>query len=99
MQQKQKEVKTRRTLIAIMATFQKINRKISSKFNSSNPFPLLDLPDLVLLYVAEQLPTDDARNLSLTCKRLQVLTYVYFLTTYDRIDKPSKTLKLKYGKN
>ena len=91
----QKEEKTRRTRIAIMATFQKIKRKISSKFNSSNPFPLLGLPDLVLLHVAEQLPTDDARNLSLTCTRLQVLTmYIYFFTTFDLIHKPSKTLIL-----
>ena len=35
-------------------------------------FPLADLPDLVLLNVANQLSNDDARNLSLTCMRFQV---------------------------
>ena len=41
---------------------------------SSKPFPLVDLPDLVLLNVANQLSNDDARSLSLTCMRFQVIT-------------------------
>ena len=40
-------------------------------------FPLADLPDLVLLNVANQLPNNDARNLSLTCKRFQNILPVY----------------------
>ena len=35
-------------------------------------FPLADLPDLVLVNVANQLSNDDARNLSLTCTHFQV---------------------------
>ena len=46
---------------------------------SEQPFPLADLPDLVLLNVANQLSNDDARNLSLTCMRFQVTNY---LSTY-----------------
>ena len=38
----------------------------------SNPFPLADLPDLVILCIASKLKTNDARNLSLTCKRFKV---------------------------
>ena len=40
----------------------------------STLFPLADLPDLVLLNVANQLSNDDARSLSLTCMRFQVIT-------------------------
>ena len=40
-------------------------------------FPLADLPDLALLNVANQLPNDDARNLSLTCKRFQSILPIY----------------------
>jgi len=54
-----------------------MKRKISTTFNSSNPFPLADLPDLVLLNVAKQLPNDDARNLSLTCRRFQAILPIY----------------------
>ena len=39
----------------------------------SNPFPLADLPDLVILCIASKLKTNDARNLSLTCKRFKVI--------------------------
>ena len=43
--------------------------------SAENPFPLADLPDLVLLSVADQLSNDDARNLSMTCKRFQVCNF------------------------
>ena len=39
----------------------------------SNPFPLADLPDLVILCIASKLKTNDARSLSFTCKRFKVI--------------------------
>ena len=52
---------------------------VNSKTVTTPVFPLADLPDLVLLNVANQLSNDDARNLSLTCMRFQVTNY---LSTY-----------------
>ena len=52
---------------------------VNSKTVTTPAFPLADLPDLVLLNVANQLSNDDARNLSLTCMRFQVTNY---LSTY-----------------
>ena len=45
---------------------------VNSNTVTTSAFPLADLPDLVLLNVANQLSNDDARNLSLTCMRFQV---------------------------
>ena len=45
---------------------------VNSNIVTTPAFPLADLPDLVLLNVADQLSNDDARNLSLTCMRFQV---------------------------
>merc|ERR1711977_497015 len=39
--------------------------------NPENFFPLEEVPDLVLLCIAKHLSTDDARNLSNTCKRFK----------------------------
>ena len=36
------------------------------------PFPLGQLPDLVIINIAKHLPVDDARNLSLVNRRFQV---------------------------
>ena len=38
---------------------------------SKKTFPLEDVPDLVLLCIANHLSNDDARNLSTTCKRFK----------------------------
>jgi len=39
--------------------------------------PMEALPALVLLHIAKHLPTDDARNLSLTCKRIMNILPIY----------------------
>ena len=53
----------------IVTTIKKTKHESSLE---SQAFPLSDLPDLVLLNVANHLSNDDARNLSLTCKQFQV---------------------------
>ena len=56
-----------------MARSLEKNHQESSETVSTLAFPLADLPDLVLVNVANQLSNDDARNLSLTCMRFQVI--------------------------
>lgn len=50
---------------------------VNSETVSTLAFPLVDLPDLVLVNVANQLSNDDARNLSLTCMRFQGVLPIY----------------------
>ena len=55
---------------------------VNSETVSTPTFPLEDLPDLVLLNVANQLSNDDARNLSLTCTHFQVNKLSTYLINY-----------------
>ena len=63
------------------AIFKRFTRSESKEENffvetttpPSDPFPLAELPDLVILCIASKLKTNDARNLSLTCKRFKVI--------------------------
>ena len=42
----------------------------------ANSFPLIELPDLVILKIAKHLTTNDGRKLSRTCQRLRVSTTI-----------------------
>ena len=55
---------------------------VNSETVSTLAFPLEDLPDLVLVNVANQLSNDDARNLSLTCMRFQVIKLSKYIIKY-----------------
>jgi len=65
----------------IVTTIKKTKHESSLQ---SQAFPLSDLPDLVLLNVANHLSNDDARNLSLTCKQFQNILPIY---KYPRVVK------------
>ena len=45
--------------------------------NVTKSLPLEEVPELVLLCIAKHLPTDDARNLSLTCRKFKNVLPTY----------------------
>ena len=56
--------------LAMKSIFEKFKRDKHAA--GSNSFPLIELPDLVILEVAKHLTTNDGRNLKMTCQRFKV---------------------------
>ena len=53
------------------------SQKNHQKSKMEIPLQLEALPALVLLHIAKHLPTDDARNFSLTCKKIMNILPIY----------------------
>ena len=83
---------------AIFKRFTRMDSKEEKKIVEtstppSNPFPLADLPDLVILCIASKLKTNDARNLSFTCKRFKVIFKRQPRAFSDRFSLSLSTIK------
>ena len=61
-----------------LTTIVPVDKKLTSyKKMEINSFPLEEVPELVLLCIARHLPTDDARNLSMTCQKFKNILPTY----------------------